>query len=253
MVEQVHHPAFPQPADPHASIWRFLARHKFEWMVKEGRLFMPSAAHLGDPLEGTQPAGDSNYWQSLIDGAQSEEQRRTIEHNRQLISRFAAAFRTRFYVSCWHMNDMLSPDMWTLYADNPKSVAVRTTLSKLRAALPAYIDIGMVRYVDYATDRLPTLNMLEYITHKNRVFARECEVRAVAMHPVVEGLDQQHFRENHFEVENNPAFRVFAPPVQLSLTIDSVFVHPRAPASYLEEVRLLCQEHGLPFPERATW
>jgi hypothetical protein len=148
------------------------------------------------------------------------------------------------------MNDGLSPDMWTLYADNPESVAVRTTLSKLRAALPAYVDIGMVRY---ATNRLPTLNMLEYITHKNKVFERECEVRAVAMHPVVEGLDQQHFRENHFEAENTPAFRVFTPPVQLSATVDSVFVHPRAPTCFLEGVRLLCQEHGLPFPERAAW
>ncbi|QQG65629.1 DUF2971 domain-containing protein [Desulfobulbus oligotrophicus] len=183
MVEQVHHPAFPQPANPHAPIWRFLTRHKFEWMVKEGRLFMPNAAHLGDPLEGTQPVGGSNYWQALVDGAASEEQRRTIEHNRQLISRVAAAFRTRYYVSCWHLNDALNPEMWTLYADNSESVAVRTTVSKLRAALPAYVDIGVVRYIDYTTERLPTLNMLEYITHKNKIFEHESEVRAVAMYP----------------------------------------------------------------------
>src|SRR5467141_2330045 len=101
MIEQVHHPAFPQPANLHVSMWRFLSRHKFEWMITEARLFMPTAAHLGDPLEGTQPAGDGNYWQSLVNSAPSEEQRRTTEHNRQLISRFAAAFRTRYYVSCW--------------------------------------------------------------------------------------------------------------------------------------------------------
>lgn len=253
MVEQVHHPAFPQSANPHAPIWRFLTRHKFEWMVKESRLFMPNAAHLGDPLEGTQPAGDSSYWLSLLDNAATEEQRRTIEHNRQLISRFAAAFRTRYYVSCWHLNDALSPDMWNLYADDSESVAVRTSVSKLRTALPAYVDIGVVRYIDYATERLPTLNMLEYITHKNKIFEREREVRAVAMHPIVEGLDQQHFRENHFEAENNPEFRVFAPPIQLSATVDLVFVHPRAPAPFLEEMRSLCHKHGLPVPERAAW
>lgn len=253
MVEQVHHPAFPQPANPHAPIWRFLTRHKFEWMVKEGRLFMPNAAHLGDPLEGTQPVGGSNYWQALVDGAASEEQRRTIEHNRQLISRVAAAFRTRYYVSCWHLNDALNPEMWTLYADNSESVAVRTTVSKLRAALPAYVDIGVVRYIDYTTERLPTLNMLEYITHKNKIFEHESEVRAVAMHPIVEGLDQQHFRNNHFEAENNPDFRVFAPPIQLSTTVDLVFVHPSAPAAFLEAARSLCHEHDLPAPERAAW
>lgn len=252
MVEEVHHPAFPHPTDSRAAIWRFLTRHKFEWMVKEGRLFMANAAHLGDPLEGIQPVGESNYWQSLRDNSVSEEQRRTIEHNCQLISQFAAAFRTRYYVSCWHLNDALNHDIWTLYADNPESVAIRTTLSKLRSALPAYVDIGMVRYINYAMDRLPTLNMLEYITHKNKIFEGEREVRAVAMHPIVEGLDQQHFRANHFEAENNPMFRVFAPPLKLSAVVDFVFVHPRAPGLFFEEVRSLCQEHDLPVPERAA-
>lgn len=253
MIEQVHHPAFPQPAAPHVTVWRFLTRHKFEWMVQEGRLFMPNAAHLGDPLEGTQPVGDGDYWQSLIDNASSEEQRRTIEHNRQLISQFAAAFRTRYYVSCWHLNNALNPDMWKRYADDSESVAVCATLSKLRAALPAYVDIGMVRYIDYAVDRLPTLNMLEYITHKNNVFESEQEVRVVAMRPIVEGLDHQHFCENHFETESDPTFRVFAPPIAASTVLDAVFVHPHAPKLFCEDMRSLCQAHGLPLPECAAW
>lgn len=253
MVEEVHHPAFPQLANPDTAIWRYLTGKKFEWMVKEGRLFMPSAAHLGDPLEGTQPTGDSNWWQSLADRAASEEERRTIEHNRELISRFAAAFRTRYYVSCWHVDEAINPEMWRLYADSPESVAVRTTVAKLRAALPAYVDIGMVRYIDYAVDRLPTLNMLEYITHKNKLFEHERELRAVAMHPVVEGFDQQHFRTHHFQAENSPAFRVFAPPIEVTALVDSVFVHPEAPEPFVEKVRSLCQERRLPIPQRTVW
>lgn len=253
MLDQDYHPAFPLPTDPDAPIWRYLPRRKFEWMVNEGRLFMPSAAHLGDPLEGTQPSGDSNYWESLVDHATSDVQRRTIEHNRQLISRFAAAFRTRYYVSCWHRNDALNPAMWKLYADDSESVAIRTTPTRLRSALPAYVNVGMVRYIDYAVDRLPTLNMLEYITHKSTLFEHEHELRAVAMHPVVEGLDQQHFRKNHFEAESNPTFRVFAPPIHLANVVDSVFVHPKAPATYFEEVRSLCKKDSLLAPKRAAW
>lgn len=253
MVEQVHHPAFPQPTSTEARFWRYLTASKFKWLVNESRLFMPSAAHLGDPLEGTQPKGDANYWRSLVDRAASDEQRRTIEHNHQLISRFAAAFRTRYYVSCWHVNEAISPEMWKLYADSSDSVAVRTTYAKLRSALPAYVELGLVRYVDYAVDRLPTLNMLEYITHKSKVFEREQELRAVAMHPVVEGFDQQHFRTNHFEAEDNPEFRVFAPPVELSEIIESTFVHPEASEPFFQEVRSLYADHGLPIPERAAW
>lgn len=253
MVEQVHHPAFPQPADPETGVWRYLTADKFRWMVRERRLFMPSAAHLGDPLEGTHPHGQLNWWQSLADNAASEEERRTIEHNRQLISRFAVAFRTRYYVSCWHMNETINPEMWRLYADSPESVAVQTTVAKLRAALPAYVDIGLVRYIDYAVDRLPTLNILEYITHKSNLFEHERELRAVAMHPIVEGFDQQHFRMHHFEAENDPAFRVFAPPIDMTGFVESVSVHPAAPAAFLEEVCLLCQETALPIPQRAVW
>src|SRR5574339_340015 len=107
---------------------------------------MPSAARLGDPLEGTQPKGDLNWWRSLADHAASEDERRTIEHNRELISRFAVAFRTRYYVRCWHFNEAMNREMWRLCANIPHSLAVRTTVTKLRTALPAYVDIGMVRY-----------------------------------------------------------------------------------------------------------
>lgn len=211
---------------------------------------MPNAAHLGNSLEGTQPTGDSNWWQSLAHCAASEEGRRTVEHNRELISRFAAAFRTRYYVSCWHLNETVNPEMWNLYAGSPKSVAVRTTVAKLRAALPVYVDIGMVRYIDYAVDRLPTLNMLEYVTHKNKLFEYERELRAVAMHPVVENLAQQHFRAHHYQADDNPACRVFAPPIEVAVLVDSVFVHPEATEFFVEEVRSLCQKRGLPIPQR---
>lgn len=214
---------------------------------------MPSAANLGDPLEGMQPEGDSNWWKTLADRSASEEERRTIEHNHELISRFAVAFRTRYYVSCWHINDAINPEMWNFYADSPNSVAIRTTVGKLRIALPTYVDIGVVRYIDYAVERLPTLNLLEYITHKNLLFEHERELRAVALHPVLEGFDQQHFRMHHFEADNNPTFLIFAPPIDVAALVESVFIHPKASANFVEEVRALCQEVGLSIPYRAVW
>lgn len=253
MIEQVHHPSFRWPANSDAAIWRYMTAEKFEWMVDEGRLFMPSVARLGDPLEGTQPKGDLDWWCSLADRAISEKERHTIENNRQLISRFVAAFRTRYYVSCWHLNESINPEMWRLYADNPESVAVQTTFVKLRAALPAYIDIGMVRYIDYAVGRSPTFNIFEYITHKNQLYEPERELRAVAMHPVVDGFDQQHFRTNHFKTATNPAIRIFAPPIKVAALVEAVFIHPEAPGHYVKGVRFLCQEHRLPIPRRAEW
>ena len=219
-------------------------------MVTEDRLFMPAAAHLGDVLEGTQPPGDDHWWQTQADNASSAEQRGIIEHNRELISRFAAAFRTLYYVSCWHVNEKMNMEMWKLYANNPESVAICTTFGKLRAELPAYVDIGLVRYIDYSKECLPTLNMFEYITHKNKCFELEKELRAVAMHPVVEGLDQEHFQAHHFEDENNPESRVYAPQIINSDLISCVFVHPEASSDFSNHIEALCDKNGIPKPQR---
>jgi hypothetical protein len=253
MIEHVHHPAFPPPTNPDISIWRYLTWPKFDWLVNEGRLFMPSAAHLGDPLEGTQPKGDADYWEALAACAASDEQRRTVEHNRDLISRFAAAYRTRYYVSCWHVNNSINPQMWGNYAPDVQSVAIRTSFSQLRDVLPPNVEIGMIRYIDFSVDRLPTSNMLEYITHKSLAFQAERELRAVAMHQIVEGVDQQHFQANHFESETDPGFRVYAPPILVANLLASVFVHPSAPDAFFKQVAASCNAHGLPSPERAKW
>jgi hypothetical protein len=253
MVQQVHHPAFPQPENEDTSIWRYLTKTKFTWLVNEGRLFMPQAARLGDPLEGTQPKGDTNWWQTHIDNAKTPEQKSIIEHNRELISRFAVAFRTLYYVSCWHINEELNWEMWESYANESSSVAIRSTTGRLRGVLPVYVDIGMVRYINYAIDRLPTSNMLEYITHKSDYFASENELRAVAMHPIVDGLDQKHFQSHHFASEHDATFLVFAPPVNVTELISEVYLHPDSPQEFAEEIEEMCNKNGLPSVRRATW
>lgn len=214
---------------------------------------MPSAAHLGDPLEGTQPLGDNEWWSSLVSNAQSEEERKTIEHNRQLISGFTAAFRTRYYVSCWHMNSVENPAMWKAYTTYSESVAIQTTLPTLRNQLPAYVEIGIVRYLDYAKERLPTLNLFEYITHKDQSsFEYENELRAVAMHPVIGGMDQTHFREHHFLSESVANFLVYAPPVDIKTFIKAIVLHPQASEEFAEKIAFLCNESGLPKPQRSN-
>ncbi len=209
---------------------------------------MPSAANLGDPLEGTQPLGHDGWWQSLTQAAKSDQERETIQHNKQLLARFAAAFRTRYYVSCWHMNEAENPHMWSQYTTSTDAVAVRTTLSRLRELLQPYVGIGLVRYINYSTERLPTLNMFEYITHKNIVFSPEAELRAVAMHPVIEGLDQQHFREHHFQKNSDPAVLVYAPPVDIQKLIAEVALHPESTKAFRTRIEEVCKNAGLPAP-----
>jgi hypothetical protein len=252
MVEIVEHPAFPQPSNAGSSIWRYLSWEKFEWMAREHRLFMPQANRLGDPLEGTQPLGDTNWWQTQLDTTSTKDARRNIEHNRELISNFANAFRGMYYVSCWHQNDVINMAMWAEYAQGCESVAIQATTLSLCSVLPSYVNTGVVRYVDYAMSRLPTLNMLEYITHKNITFAHERELRAVALQPVVDGLGKDHFGKSHFVAVADSSFRVFAPCVNLGSLVNAVFVHQCASQQFEDKVSVLCSEAGLPQPQRAA-
>jgi hypothetical protein len=106
------HPAFPQPADPGAVLWRYMSIDKFKWLVSERRLFMPVATKLGDPFEGTTPQGELDWWRGEAERATSKEQREIIEQNRVKLSAFAKAFQGHYYVSCWHMNRYENDAMW---------------------------------------------------------------------------------------------------------------------------------------------
>lgn len=253
MSENYQHPAFPQPSHPEVNVWRYLDIEKFDWLVNCRRLFMPAAHFLGDPLEGTKPAGDLKWWRSLAENASSPEQRLVIEENQQLLSSFAKAFRGNYYVSCWHMNEIESEEMWHCYTKTSNAVAVRTTYRELRASMPSYVEIGMVRYIDYAIERLPTLNMFEYITHKNVSYAFEREVRAVALPPATEGLGSEHFQSNCFESETKKGFLVFAQEIDIGRLIHSVVLHPDASPEFEAKIIEVCAQSGLPEPTTSAF
>lgn len=253
MSNDYQHPAFPPVPHPDVVLWRYLDFEKFDWLAANVRLFMPSAQFLGDPLEGTAPVGHVEWWKDLAENAESEAKREIIESNNKKLSAFAAAFRSHYYVSCWHMNAVESAKMWRAYTNSPKAVAVTTSYRALRAALPEYVEIGMVRYIDYANERLPSMNMFEYITHKNINFCFEREVRAVALPPATEGLGAGHFRDNQFESEARKGFFVYAPIVDITSFVHSVVIHPDASCSLAETVQSICEKSGLSKPTRSVF
>lgn len=248
MNEEYQHPAFPAPPHPDVVLWRYLDFDKFDWLVNNRRLFMPAAQCLGDPLEGTVPAGDLEWWRTLAENATSEEQCQTIKKNRERLSAFARAFRPHYYVSCWHMNALESTKMWRCYTRSSEAVAVTTSYRALRTSLPAYVEVGMVRYIDYSNERLPSLNMFEYITHKHINYCFEREVRAVALPPATGGRGAAHFQDNLFKSETKKAFLVFAPAIDIARLAHSVVLHPESTSGFNETIRAACENAGLPEP-----
>jgi hypothetical protein len=247
--ESYRHPAFPQPQEPTAVLWRYMSGERFKWLVECERLSMPAADRLGDPLEGSTPHGELEWWKRQAAGASNEEHRRIVEHNRTFLSKMAKEWRSHCYISCWHMNPYENHGMWGCYTTQPESVSIRTTYLTLRECLPNYIEMGMVRYLDYANDRLPDMNMFQYVMHKDIYYGFEHEVRAVGFPRVAPDPAAADFHANLFELETTPGFRILAPPVDVRRLVQAVVLHPAAPVTFQSKMAEFCTANNLPKPE----
>jgi hypothetical protein len=104
------HPAFPQPTNTNAKIWRYMDFGKFVSLVETRRLYMRRAdLFLGDEFEGTTPLGEIEHWRQLAANAATPEERATIEHNQAELAGYAQHFRQNYFVSCWNMADFEEP------------------------------------------------------------------------------------------------------------------------------------------------
>jgi hypothetical protein len=110
---------------------------------------------------------------------------------------------------------------------------------------------AVVRYLDYATGRLPTLNMFEYITHKRVQFSYEQEIRAVAYALLMDELGGAELRTHLFTKDGDPSFKIYAPPINPADLIRGIVLHPQATPGFAAEITGLCARHSLPAPVRS--
>ncbi len=250
--ERFIHPSFPQPQDENSLVWRYLTFDKFKWLAEESRLYMPSLLDFEDQLEGRSPNGQKNWWIEAADSQQDPDSKKIVLDNFTKIEGFAESFRRKYFVSCWHLNDLESPEMWRRYANLPSCVAIQTSYKKLAALLPEYLYIGVVRYINYEKDRLPeTFNLFDYVMHKDaNQFGFESEVRVLGF-PPIEAFqnDHKHFMSNLFHKDAGKDALVFAPSIQLSVLLDDVIIHPHSSLEDQNVIIDLCEKHKLPVPK----
>jgi hypothetical protein len=218
---------------------------KFDSLVTSQRLYMRRAdLFLNDEYEGTTPAGDIDYWNRQAAAAKTAEDRAAIESQREQLAEYAETFRRHYFVSCWNMAESENVAMWERYTTGPESVAVVGTYLSLGSQLnPDVMHYGMVRYIDYDTTPLPSLNMLQRISHKRHFFADEREVRAVMCAIAPDEIRQQHI-DPHVTSDGCG----WIPPVNVQSLIKQVALHPKASPDFARKVADLCAKHSLPAP-----
>jgi hypothetical protein len=124
---------------------------------------------------------------------------------------------------------------------------IQTTVDRLIRALPDYLYIGLVRYIDYREQGFGRMNMLEWPMHKRLEYIDDRELRVLADAGLWVGGDR--LRENLFEDgEGLNYMRICAPPVDLALLIEAIYLHPRADGCFAARAAAFCKDHSLPEP-----
>jgi hypothetical protein len=238
------HPVFPQPDDLNATVWRYMPFSRFESLVNDRQLFMSRLSNFPDRFEGSTPHGDADQWEKEMKNAASDEHRAIIAENRDKIGAFRRGFAKTSFVNCWHMLEHENAAMWDRYSMDGtfgEAVVIRTTYAQLKNIIPRFAYIGKVRYLDWTTERLATLNVMEGVMHKRREYIDEREVRIVIQLMSLPGYDGISTPDG---VISN-GYLAAIDPVAL---IPEVRLHPDASPDFAERVREFCAAHGLPAP-----
>ena len=249
--EEHEHPAFPQPRDRNATVWRYQDFDRFKSLVETGRLYMRRADLFDkDKFEGTTPQGEIDYWARLAANAATPEDRATIEHNRQQLAEYAEHFRRNYFVSCWNMAPDEDVAMWERYTSGPESVVIRSRYSTLvKQFHHGVTNVGQVTYIDYNASALPGVNMLYRITHKRHFFKNEQEVRAVVCAECPAEVKEQLILP--YMMPNGCGY---APKVNVVELVEAVILHPDATPDFATSVAAFCAKHGIlgPVPSAMT-
>ena len=243
------HPAFPQPESNEVKLWRYMDFYKFELLLESNRLVFPRADKLGEPFEGTRPRGDIDWWKRKAD--EVEQNKDVIKYNSKWMSDTAMYLKDKYFVSCWHINEFENRFMWESYTKSEKSVAIQTTYSILSECTHSSIPTGLVRYIDYSKERLPSMNMFEFIMHKEIYFKDESEVRAVGFSLLASDKWEPHFKANYFELNNKPGFFCYAPEIDVQKMVKAVVLHPSISEDDQNKVSKLCTKYGVIQPKQS--
>lgn len=218
---------FDQPSDD-TTIWRYMDFAKFSYLVAHGSLYMPLIRELDDPFEGSFSKANAAVRSRLgklgaIAGLDPEVVR---------------SLRKWIAVSCWHMSEHESAAMWKLYASVNGAICVKSSVGRLRAAMPPHARVAAMKYVDYEKDWVPEVSPFQPFLCKRKSFEHEREIRALVLHaesPAFEMLD----------LKASPPSGGFAPLVDLAQLIEAVHIAPESPAWFLSLVRKIMADRDL--------
>ena len=254
------------PPNDEATLWRYMSFEKFVSILKTESLFYTRACKFKDIFEGLTP-------QLIMDAYKKALSRHTPEEHRPGVMKILEIKDKHVMCNCWHRNEEESKTMWDEYSVGNDSIAIKTTMGKMKnSSLATDFDvfIGKIKYLSESTyDEHYIHNFLKSIGnssasdkkwtyfpyfHKRKKFEYECEVRiiididpfieAVLRNQPAEAILDTEFLECEFPSldENGKLFKV-----DVNTLINEVITSPYADDRIIQNVKSVVQEYGFNF------
>lgn len=182
----VKHPCLPLNYSDLEKIWRYMDFAKFVNLLDTESLFFCRADRFEDEWEGTFPKGTIDKYNLKEKSIPSDD------GNKYSLCEWQKVKEARSHlINCWHVNDYESDAMWKLYSSNKQSIAVQSTIGRLKrcfkkTAETERIWIGEVEYVDFKIRKpnnrffnMGEPNTLKTFFLKRKGFEHEKEIRAI--------------------------------------------------------------------------
>jgi len=212
-------------------LWRYLDTAKFFDFLHNKRLFFPRGDRFQDKFEGA-------FTRSLRRAIEEAYAKNKIDFTYE---KFRTKLRERVFLNCWHLGPNDSMAMWRLYGQSPCSVAITTTVGRLRAALqeqklPFHVSIEKVSYVNHWRD--PKLDISPY----SRIFAYK--LKAYAFEREVRVLIDRSIDEFDSEIDDTG----IPIPVSLKTLLRSIVISPEAENWFAQLVQAITGQNGVNAP-----
>lgn len=201
--------------DSSTKLWRYMDHIGAIDFITNLKLRFTQLAEFEDISEGQMSKAE------IEDRIKQEKALGSRPTNPDVASSLHNLYNRHFnYASCWTTKDPNSMLMWSIYAPNKDSVAIETTVGKLKLAAgekDPEVLIGKIKYGDREFGILDSFNSLNAIWAKWDYYEHEEEIRLLTdgmrlgwSHPTRPICEEPKYAFVQFE--DNPVSNIYASP-----------------------------------------
>lgn len=224
------HSAIQTPKEK-VNVWRYMSVDKLLFLVSRSNLYFCRSDKFKDPWEGVWP-------KRVVKALRSGEFAETYSENagKQILN-WSEKQKMSMFINCWYSNPHESAAMWDLYSAGGNSIAIRSTIGRLKKGIVCDEDfyIGGVKYIDYDKEAITELNMFLPFFTKRKSFEYEHEVRVL-----IDSLPIENKKVNW-----SKAKKEILAQVELTTLISEVYVSPSAPSWMKNVIKDVLVKFGL--------